>query len=277
MSDTRGFTLMEAVVSVALAAVLLSVYTSMLGATVFLRRAQYNVQAANFIQEGIDSLRTLDFAALTTRTDGRPLGVAYDRGPWQVKAIAGTPSGANAFVLQTAQTAIIEETGLKMLPGDYREDATISAKVLVESGAPAGWGAGIAFRYRDAENHYRFRFSSGGIALDKVVAGTKSTVWSQSVSHSTNTWYTLEVVTNGSSITLKKNGTTLTTATDSSFLTGDTALIALNSATARFDDVTATGGTTTSWNFDSNTVGTVPSDWQRYGPYDLSDVWVIIM
>lgn len=266
----RGFTLLETLVTIALTAVLLGVYGATLGVSVFTRRGQNNVHAANFIQEALDSLQTLDFSELTNRTNGVPIGVAYDRGPWRVKTVAGSPSSPKAFAMETAQTAIIEETGLMLLPGNHRSDATITAKTLVVTGSPAGWGAGIAFRYRDAQNHYRFRFSSGGIALDRVLAGTKTTLWSQSATYNTNTWYTLEVVMSGTGYTLKKNGTTLTTVTDTSFTKGDTGLIATNAALVQFDDVAAIdSGVTTTWNFDAETDGDIPTNWERMGPYDL--------
>ncbi len=266
----RGFTLAEALITIGLAAVLLAVFTSVLSATMLLRRAQYNVQAASFIQEELDSLRALPYAELLTRTNGNFLGLAMTRGPWQVKVVTTPPSGTKAYAMETAQSAIVEETGLAVLPGDYREDFTsFIAKVQVQASSPAGWGAGVAFRYRDAENHYRFRLSSGGAALDKIVQGTKTTIWSNSTANATGTWYTLEVVASGNSITVKRNGTTLTTQTDSAFTTGDLALLTLNSAKAYFDDVSVTSGSTTSWNFDGDTAGSVPTDWQRMSFYDL--------
>jgi hypothetical protein len=271
LATQRGFTLAEALISIGLAAVLLAVFTSVLSATMLLRRAQYNVQASGFIQEEFDSLRALPYSELLTRTNGNFLGLAMTRGPWKVKTVTSPPSGTKAYAMETAQSAIVEETGLALLPGNYRKDiTTYSAKVQVQASSPAGWGAGIAFRYRDAENHYRFRISSGGAALDKVVQGTKTTVWSNSTANATGTWYTLEVVVTGNNITLKRNGSTLVTQTDSSLTTGDIALLTTNSARAYFDDVSVTSdGVTSSWNFDSDADGTVPTDWQRMSVFDL--------
>lgn len=265
-----GFTLMEALIAIGLASILLAVFTSVLSATMLLRRAQYNVLAANFIQEELDSLRALPFADLLVRTNGNFLGLSRTRGPWQVKAVTSPPSGGNAFVMETAQPAIVEETGLAVLPGNYREDvASFTAKVRVQAASPAGWGAGVAFRYRDAENHYRFRLTSGGAALDKVVQGVRTTIWSNTTSNSTDTWYTLEVVVAGNSITVRRNGTTLTTQTDNAFTTGDLALLTLNSARAEFDDVAVTETSTTTWNFDTEIAGTVPVEWQRMSFSDM--------
>lgn len=266
----KGFTLLETLVTIGLASVLLSVYGALLGVSMFMRQTQNNVHAANFIQEELDSLHTLTFADLTTRTNGVPLGVAYNRGPWMIKNVAGAPSGTKVFGMGVAQTAIVEETGLIMFPGNQRTDATLIAKSYVSSSSPAGWGSGIAFRYRDAQNHYRFRYSSGGIALDKIAGGTKTTLWSQSATYNTNTWYTLEVVMSGTGFTLKKNGTTLTTVTDATFAKGDAGLITLNAGLVNFDDVSVTeNAVTTTWNFDTETDGDVPTEWERMGPYDL--------
>lgn len=267
---TSGFTLMEALIAIGLASILLAVFTSVLSATMLLRRAQYNVLAANFIQEELDSIRALSFSDLLVRTNGNFLGLSRTRGPWKVQAVTSPPSGGNAFVMETAQSAIIEETGLAVLPGNYREDFTsFTAKVRVQAASPAGWGAGVAFRYRDAENHYRFRLTSGGAALDKVVQGVRTTIWSNTTSNSTNTWYTLEVVVAGNSITVLRNGTTLTTQTDNAFTTGDLALLSLNGARVEFDDLAVTETSTTTWNFDTEIVGTVPVDWQRMSFSDM--------
>lgn len=265
-----GFTLIEALITVGLAAIMLSVYTSVLMATVFLRRAQYNVQAANFVQEELDSLRALPYTDLLVRTNGNLLGLSINRGPWQVKTVTAPPSGTKAYAMETAQAAIVGETGLAVLPGNYRKDFTsYVAKVNALATSPGGWGAGVAFRYRDAENHYRFRITSGGAALDKIVQGITTTIWSNSTANSTGTWYTLEVVAAGNSFTLKRNGATLTTQTDNTFTTGDLALLTLSSARAYFDDVSVTEGSTTTWNFDAETDGTVPTDWQRISAVDL--------
>lgn len=263
--------MLEALVAVGLTAMLLAVFSTILFSTVFLRRTQANIQAVNFIQEEIDSLRSLPFDELTLRTNGNFLGVARHRGTWGVSAVSGTPSAANALSHTAAGTATVEQTGLALLPGNYRDDFTsFTAKVKVRSSPPSGWGAGLAFRYRDAENHYRFRISSGGSALDKVVRGVRTTVWSNTTANAANTWYTLDVSATGGTIVVKRNGVTLTTQTDSAFTEGDVALLTLNSALADFDDVAVTDASGTStWNFDADAAGSLPTDWRRLSPFDL--------
>ncbi len=267
---TAGFTLMESIVTVAIAAVILTVFTSTISASYLLRKSTHVIQAGNFLREEIDSLRTLPYAELLNRTNGNFLGLSLTRGPWKVKTVSSPPSGTNVLAMETAQTALVNETGLAILPGNYHADLDMTAKFDVLSNSPAGWGAGLVFDYRDAENHYRYRYSSGGLALDKVVHGTVTTLWSQSATYATGTWYTLEVVTSGSSIALKKNGVTLATVTDATFTTGDAGLQTLSSALIYVDDVSiAENGVTTSWNFDSDATGAMPLDWQRFVYFDL--------
>ncbi len=264
--DEDGFTLAETLVTLGLAAMLLATYFSVISGLIFLRRTQYEVQAAAFLQEQLEALRNLPLGTLAVRTDGRFLGTPVQRGGWAVQDVAGQ----QAMRIGTAQTATVEETGLMIAPGNYRENVTFTADIRADSSSPAGWGAGVVFGYRDAENHYRFRYTSGGIAMDRVLGGVRTTLWSQSVAHSTGTWYELQIIASSNSFTLRRDGVTLTTVADGSFASGDIGIIALNGALMAFDDVVVTeGGVTTVWNFDTDDVGTVPADWMRRSYADL--------
>lgn len=267
---SQGFSLLEAIMAIGLTAVILSIFAATTSTSVFLRKAGYSIQASNFVREELDALRTLPFSELATRTNGNFLGLSLTRGAWQAKVTTAPPSGTKVLALDTAVAAKVSETGLAVIPGNYRDDFDVTAKFLVQTTSPSGWGTGIAFRYRDAENHYRFRFTSGGIALDEVYHGTTSTIWSQSATYSTNTWYTLRVAATGTSIQLYRNGTLLTTQTDTTYVTGDLALIALSNALVHVDDVSVTEyAATTSWNFDAETTGKTPVAWQRFAYADL--------
>lgn len=260
-AGTGGFTLLETIITVGLMAMILSVYLTVLGSLFFLRRLQFNVQAANYVQEEIETLRSLPFEELLDRTDGRFLGLPVIRGSWGVEYIDAVQG--NAMEIDSAETPVIDETGLMIVPGNYREDFTYEAKVRVDPSSAAGWGAAIAFRYRDAENHYRFRITSGGIALDKVEHGTTTNLWTQNTPLSTGTWYTLTVVAAGTDITLSRDGVILTTVSDTTFLTGDLALMTLNGGPVAFDDISVTELTTTAWDFSAYATGAVPTEWQR--------------
>ena len=264
-----GFTLAEILITIMVVAILLTVYTAMLTGTFFLRRSQYNTQAANFIQEEIDTLRGLPFTELLARTNGSLLGVALQRGNWKVK-----DDGGQRLALLTAAPVLHGETGLALVPGNYRDDFTLSAQVKIPNSAPNGGSAGLAFRYRDAENHYRFRFnynSPTGLALDKVYHGTVTTVWSTSKTFNKDAWYTLQVSAAGNVITVTQGATTAAyTDTSDPLLTGDLALISVTGATPLYDDVAVTeNSATTTWNFNSDPLNQMPKDWQRLSYVDL--------
>lgn len=273
-TPVSGFTLTETLITIGLVAVMLAVYSMTLSGTVFLRRSQYNTLAANFIQEELDTLRSLPYIELLDRANGNFLGLALQRGNWKVKNVTG--DGQNKrLVLDAPAAALIEGTGLAILPGNYRDNFTLAARIKVDSSSPAGWSAGLALRYRDAENHYRFRFSAGGNALDKVFHGVRTTVWSDNNTCTTGAggtcwnWQTLEVVANGTAFTLKRNGITLTTVNDAGFLAGDTAVISINGAKMSADDVAVTAVSTTTWNFETYAENSYPLDWQRMSYVDL--------
>lgn len=274
-ASAAGFTLLETLMTVGLVAVMLAVYSATLTSTVFLRRSQYNTLAANYIQEELDTLRTLPFSELINRTNGNFLGLAFQRGHWSIQDVSG--DGQNKrLAMDAAAPAIGDDTGLAVLPGNYRTDFTLTAKVKVDSASPAGWGGGLVFRYRDAENFYRLRYAAGGNALDKVVRGTVTTVWSDSSTCTTTiptgscwAWQTLEVVASGTSLTLKRNGSTLTTLVDTTFGAGDLGIQSKGNALISADDVSVTEGAVTAWDFESETAGTYPIDWLRMSCFDL--------
>jgi len=259
-----GFTLLEALVTIGLTVIILSVYTAMLTAVYHISRMQFGIQATGFVQEGLDVLRTLEHDELLNRADDRLLALSYTRGDWEI-------TGGSDKKLELTDPAPNwgGETGLAVLPGNYRNDFTYTAKVLVQDASPNDWRAGLALRYRDSENHYRFRIVSNGIAFDEIYQGTLNTLWSQSGTYSKDTWYELEVVVSEDQFTLKRNGVTLTTVTDSRFATGDLALLALEDALVQFNDVVVAGDGAGSWNFDDETNGEYPEEWRRFTPYDL--------
>ncbi len=263
-----GFTLLEALLTIGLAAVILAIYSALLMGVYFLSRTEFGVQATSFVQEGLDALRTLDYSELSDRTDGNLLGLSFTRGDWAVY----DDSGNNVLRLPLAADALGDETGLAVLPGNYRTDFTsFKAKVRARTLSPTGWGAGLAFRYRDAENYYRLRFAAGGIALDEIRQGAVTTLWSQSSTYNKDTWYELEVVASGDQITLKRDTITLTTVTDDTFVIGDLAVIAIGDALVDVDDVSVTESGTTSWDFEADEEGLMPDDWRRLSAFDLPD------
>jgi prepilin-type N-terminal cleavage/methylation domain-containing protein len=273
-SRPNGFTMLEVLVTVGLTAMLLAIFSASIVGTVFIAKSSTSIQAHEFIQEEIDTLRSLQYIDLLDRTDGNWLGVPFNRGGWSVQSKdVGAYSGGQVLELDSSATALYDETGLITLPGNYREDFTFSAAVNVQDASPSGWSAGIAFRYRDAENHYRLRFTSGGMTLERVHQGTIATLDTDSYAFvgDGTTWHVIEVVVTGNSITAKRDGITAITATDDYFTVGDLALMTGGDALAWFDDVSVTeDAVTDTWYFDDTShLGDLPVDWKRMSCLDL--------
>lgn len=266
-----GFGLVEALVSIGIIAVTLSVFGGVLSAVGAFKRNDFRFQAANFVREEIDALHALPYSELIDQTDGHFLGLAFTRGAWQVRSEATAPSAGNVIELTEAVTpALVQETGLLIEPTNYHDDFSFEAKVRTLDTSPVGWGTAIAFRYRDASNHYRFRLTSGGYALDRVQHGTVSNIWNQSVTINPGNWYALAITCDGPTIKLWSNGTLLTTVADSTFSTGDIAIMSLDGSLLQADDVAVSqGGEVGSWVFDADATGAIPLDWQRFVYFDL--------
>lgn len=274
--NAEGFTLAEVLITVGLVAILLAVYSAVLASTVFLRRSQYNIQAADFIQEEIDTLRSLPTAELLNRASGAFLGIPFQRGAWTVQTV-GDDSQNRRLVLPAAKTAVGDETGLVVLPGNYRTDFTFTAKFKADNASPGGWDAALTFRYRDAENFYRLRVNQSGWALDRRKQGALTLVDSGTTAFANNTWYQLRVVASGNSFSLywgTQNQSPLTllkTVTDTTpLLSGDLALMAVDGALLSFDDVSVTeNAVTTIWNFEADADNVLPVAWQRLSCLDM--------
>ncbi len=268
--SSRGFTLMETVVTIGLIGILLSIFSSIFLSLRATRSTMLYRQASFYLEEALESLRTIPYSTLTTRTNGAILGVSVNRGDWGAAVVAAAPTSPNALRLTAAQAARGDETGLIILPGNYRRNFTYEASIMVENASPVGWGTALVFGYHDSENFYRLRLNANGIAVDESVNGTITTLWSQSVTHNKNTWYTLRVVGSSGAYTVSKNGSTLTTVTDATLEQGDLAIMSTGAAIVNADNVAVTeSSTTTTWNFDTTTIGTIPSDWTRYSYLDL--------
>ena len=134
--------------------------------------------------------------------------------------------------------------------------ATISGALYVDAGISdctftAVFGGtfernwGMMLRFGDSANYFRFSYVGGTSGaplgqLTKVLAGTVSTVATEATSAPWVAGDTFAVVLAGSSFTIKKNGTTIITATDSSLVTNTKFGFwgTSTSGAARVDDTT---------------------------------------
>jgi hypothetical protein len=99
---------------------------------------------------------------------------------------------------------------------------------------------GVMFRYTSTSNYYRFSMDSERAQrrLTKVRNGTWTTLWSDSTAYQLNRTYVLEIIANGSTITVKLDGVQLWSGTDTNTLTsGTVAMYSWQNTGAQFDNV----------------------------------------
>jgi YD repeat-containing protein len=99
---------------------------------------------------------------------------------------------------------------------------------------------GVMFRYTNNNNYYRFSMDSerANRRLSKKRNGTWTTLWSDTTAYQLNRTYVLEIIANGSSLTVKLDGVQLWTGNDTQTLTtGTVAMYSWQNTGARFDNV----------------------------------------
>jgi hypothetical protein len=99
---------------------------------------------------------------------------------------------------------------------------------------------GVMFRYSSTSNYYRFSMDAERAQrrLTKVRNGTWTTLWSDSTVYTQNRTYVLEIIANGSTLTVKLDGVQLWSGTDTNTLTtGTVAMYSWQNNGAQFDNV----------------------------------------
>jgi hypothetical protein len=163
----------------------------------------------------------------------------------------GTVSAPSAWSASTGalrQTADISSTPTTAAtlpkPGTFNRYTAGSAwtnySVTTELRSSDNDSLGVMFRYTNATNYYRFSMDSERAIrrLTKVRNGTWTSLWSDTTAYQLNRTYVLEIIANGSSITVKLDGVQLWSGTDSNMLTtGTVAMYSWMSTGAQFDNV----------------------------------------
>jgi hypothetical protein len=175
-----------------------------------------------------------------TRADATsPLGTADSGqtwtaavGTWGISSNQAYTSAANSSGSQGALAVVDAGTA----------DCTITLDV--NNVSVSNTQGGIVFRYVDNSNFWCFiRYDNGGTQqwyLDRIVGGSSTAVATANAGSGTTD--TLQVLLSGSSIVCKLNGTTVTTQTDSTFVTATKhGLNIYNSTGVRLDNFSLTG------------------------------------
>ena len=144
-------------------------------------------------------------------------------------------------------------------------------KVRYPAIPPANWATGILFRASDYKNYYRLTIKSTGLELAKAVNGVITILSTYPFSPNADTWYTIGVSANNSSITSYVNGINTGIVIDTELTSGNIAFIAQSGLKPIFDDIAlAIDNTATStWNFDQDQTGEEKKEFKKLGVYDF--------
>jgi hypothetical protein len=98
---------------------------------------------------------------------------------------------------------------------------------------------GMMFRYQDSDNFYRFVWNQGspGRRLLKKENGVFTTLAEDAVPYTTNQSYKIEIVAQGSTMTVNIDGKPIFATTDTSFATGSIAFYSSYNQGAKFDNL----------------------------------------
>jgi|GEM_PF-2208614 len=302
-----GWGLIDAILSIAVAAFIGLLVSSLSIIIITSGRAAYKVRAAAIADEQLSAIKRLDIDQLFDQTDGPPINILPNAGTWTITQNSSnldpvaspcpppsTGKHCSSEVLSLAGGSGFSNTvnGRLALPAGAYENTTIQASWYVHADSPSGWVYGMYLRSRDVKNGYRLKIAStttdlvaGGavqnVLLEKLVNGTATSLFvsSGAITVSTGTWISWRVVLNGSTISIYKDGVLLTggTITDatSPWLSGPVALVGWNGVHLDIDDVTevdpATCGANPDqcWDFTGETE--LPAAWVRVSSNDLPD------
>ncbi len=265
----RGISMIETIIAIGIVATILIVVLSIQNVVQLQQNAYYRTVARQLILEESESLRNASFADLHNRTNTGFIEVAYNIGSWSVQQPSGAQSGTRVFMVQNVSGST--NPSRQVVPAGNLGDGTAEAYFRIQNGAPAGWKAGVYFRYHDSQNYYLVQASGTTLTLSKVVEGTPTQLGTWSNFFSKNIWYRLTIVAAGSDLAVSVDGTPRISSTDATFSRGQFVLGAFDGAIAEFDTLSFVGATTTAWNFDgaNETVGATAYGWHRAGPTDL--------
>jgi YD repeat-containing protein len=163
----------------------------------------------------------------------------------------GTVSAPSVWSASTGalrQTSDISSTPTTVAtlpkPGTFNRYANGSAwtnySVTTELRSSDNDTLGVMFRYTGTSNYYRFSMDSerSNMRLTKVRNGTWTSLWESTTAYQLNRTYVLEIIANGSTITVKLDGVQLWSGTDSNALTtGTVAMYSWMNTGAQFDNV----------------------------------------
>jgi prepilin-type N-terminal cleavage/methylation domain-containing protein len=266
-----GVTLIELVVAIALVGVLVIVFASALAGFRLLNETKNRYRATALSETALDALRALPSASIADQADMPFLGVLVNAGNFEVSTSPGAPSAPNILHEFRSSPPSLNVSGLLLLTPRVAATTTIEAKLqwapdLSATGTPR---VGMMLRGVDLAHGYFYTIDPNSIQFELRNGAKTTALFSTAGSYASSTWYTLKAsVDGGGNFSLYLNGLQISTVTDTTFATGEVALIG-ESALINADDIILSGDTSGSWNFDGDPIGALPGTLRRNGFGDL--------
>lgn len=267
----QGFSLIELVVAIAIVSVSLVAMSATIASFRLRQVSNYKSLAYALAEEELSSIKTIPFDELANVASSTFSGVLYNLGKFSVSSDGASSTPPNLYAVTATGTALNTITNLRVLPSNTAAIVSANLKVRYPSNPPANWAAGMLFRAKDYKNYYSLTIKNSGLELAKSVNGAMTVLSTYAFAPNANTWYTIGISANGTSITPYVNSINTGTTIDSSLLSGAVAIIGQNGVVPKFDDISlSTDNTATStWNFDQDTVGRDIVAFKKLGAYDL--------
>lgn len=265
----KGFTLVEIMVTIALVGAMFAVFGTALIGNAIRSQAAFETQATALAEGALAAALSLPSSSLTDRSGAPAIGLVEKRGQAAVAQLPGTPSSPNALAVVATSTAVYGMTFSSPLPDGPYEDFTASVAVMAPADAGSDWRAGLVFRATDLGDCYRLTVGTDSVTLDKLVDGTPTALYTAPLGVDPGSWTILSIAAVGQDLSISKDGVTLTTATDPAFAYGEIAMVSEGGELGAFDDLTVSGATSDSWNFDADPPGDLPSGLETSGATDL--------
>lgn len=256
MKIQKGVSLIEALVAIGLAGAMLLAVASAIYSSRLRVQSRHHAQATALAVGEIAAIRALS-AMPADRTNQPFLEMTLGRGSFLI-------SNGVLDIREPSPAAAGGVTTAIIVPTNRVADATFTAAINVAASPPSNWRVGFAVRSRDLGNQYRYTMGATTVTFEKIVSGTATTLFTDTIATTPGTAVTLGIVMTGSTFTLRRQGVDIGTVTDTTFTDGDLVLLGQNAVDATFDDVTVTGDATASWNFASNDPA-----WKRVALTDL--------
>lgn len=254
MTEKKGISLIEIIISIAIIGGTIAVFGSLLNIMRLNKTGTFYTNAYKIAQEELEAVRAISFEYLEVCTSSTFINTLYNNGS------PGAESGAIKIIGSQAQP------GVALLP--YNQMADFELETEIKSSA-LPQESGLILRARDLENYYFFYITENKIAFDKIINGLPSNLYEQFQSFSPDTYYKLRANISGEQISLYLNDNPLGTINDSELSQGFTAIASQNSITYFDNTELIYNSQTYNWNFNSLTEGELPEEWQRFGIEDL--------